>query len=90
MSLEMIRIKFTYHDGGMHLYSKKIEPHLVLISTKLFVNDVVIAASKFVQACQNDRTLKERVESRLPEVLQVVPRCIAYPPLGAWVFSKEN
>lgn len=66
-------IKFTYHDGGMHLYSDKIEPHLVLISTKSFVNDVVIAASKFVQACQSDRPLKERVESRLPEVLQVVP-----------------
>ncbi len=69
-------IKFGYHDYGENKYNPKVEARLVLIGTKSFVNDVVIATESFLRECQKDQTLRKRVESRLPKVLQVLP----YPP----------
>jgi hypothetical protein len=66
-------IKFAYHDGGKHQYNPEVEPSLVLIGVKSFVNDVVIGVSNFIEGCQNDSDLKQRVASRLPNVLDTVP-----------------
>jgi hypothetical protein len=66
-------IKFAYHDGGKHQYDPNVEPRLVLIGTKSFINDVVIAVETFLRKCQSDEVLRQRVESRLVKVLQVVP-----------------
>lgn len=66
-------IKFAYHNGGKHQYNPSIERSLVLIGTKSFINDVVHAVDSFLQQCQNDSSLKQRVESRLANVLHSVP-----------------
>ncbi len=66
-------IRFGYHDGGKHEYNREVEPRLVLIGTKSFVNDVAIAVESFLKECQTDQVLRARVESRLPKVLQVLP-----------------
>lgn len=66
-------IKFVYHDGGKHQYDPNVELSLVLIGTKSFINDVVIAVETFLEKCQSDEILRQRVEPRLVKVLQVVP-----------------
>ncbi len=66
-------IKFGYHDGGRHEYNPSVEPRLVLIGSKSLVNDVVAAVESFLQECKKDEILKERVESRLSSVLQMLP-----------------
>lgn len=66
-------IKFVYHNGGKHEYRPDVEPRLVIIGTKSFTNDVVIGVESFLQECQNDQGLRERVEPRLAHVLQVTP-----------------
>lgn len=64
-------IKFAYHDGGKHQYNPSIKRGLVLIGTKSFINDVVHAVESFLNKCQSDLSLKQRVESRLVSVLQM-------------------
>jgi hypothetical protein len=66
-------IKFAYHDGGKHEYNPEVEPSLVLIGVKSFVNDVVSGFAEFVTSCRNDDDLMQRVTSRLPNVLNSVP-----------------
>jgi len=66
-------IKFAYHDGGEHKYNPNIDKSLVLIGTKSFVNDVLIAVKDFLNECKNDLSLRQRVEERLPHVLNQVP-----------------
>jgi len=66
-------IKFGYHDGGMHFYNPNINKTLVLIGTKSFVNDVAHAVESFLKECQIDPSLRLRVESRLPKLLQNFP-----------------
>lgn len=66
-------IKFAYHNGGKHQYNPSVQPSLVLIGTKSFINDVVIAVDLFLKQCQSDVTLRQRVESRLASVLQIMP-----------------
>lgn len=66
-------IKFAYHDGGMHAYNREIDPTLVIIGTKSFINDVVCAGRSFMEECNNDTLLRRRVEERLPHVLQSIP-----------------
>ncbi|MBC7963631.1 MAG: hypothetical protein H7Y05_11885 [Steroidobacteraceae bacterium] len=66
-------IKFAYNDGGKHQYDPDIEHGLVLIGTKSFVNDVVHAVELFLEKCQNDLSLRLRVEERLPGVLKTMP-----------------
>lgn len=60
-------IKFGYHDGGRHEYNPEVEPRLVLIGARSFVSDVVYAVEAFLQECQKDKALRERVEARLPK-----------------------
>jgi hypothetical protein len=64
-------IKFAYHNGGKHQYDPNVERNLVLIGTKSFTNDVVIAVDTFLEKCQSDEMLRMRVEPRLVKVLQV-------------------
>jgi hypothetical protein len=66
-------IKFGYHDGGKHVYNPDIDPALTIIGTKSFINDVVRAGSFFMAECKNDTSLRNRVEERLPHVLQSIP-----------------
>lgn len=66
-------IKFAYHDGGRHQFDKSVEPRLVIIGTKSFVNDVVHAVVSFLNECRSDASLKARVEPRLSQVLQTFP-----------------
>jgi len=66
-------IKFAYHDGGKHLYNPDVEPNLVLIGVKSFVNDVVHAMGDFLEECKRDPSLLSRVEPRLKHVLGVTP-----------------
>jgi len=63
-------IKFGYHDGGKHVL---INQGLVLIGTKSFVNDVVIAVESFLRKCKTDSSLRLRVEGRLPDLLLTSP-----------------
>ena len=65
--------KYGYHDGGKHAYNPDIEPNLVLIGTKSFINDVIHAAEDFIENCLDDQTLRSKVESRLPNLLQINP-----------------
>lgn len=64
---------FSYHDGGEHKYNPDIDENLVLIGTKSFVNDVLLAVKAFVEECKLDPVLRQRVEDRLPKVLQTTP-----------------
>jgi hypothetical protein len=64
---------FGYHDGGKHMIDDKEGAKLVLIGTASFLNDVVIGLGDFVKACKADKELRERVEARLPNVLQTFP-----------------
>jgi hypothetical protein len=66
-------IKFAYHNGGKHQYDPNVEPCLVLIGTRSFINDVVIGVESFLKECQSNENLRQRVEPRLVKVLQVVP-----------------
>ncbi|WP_084191269.1 hypothetical protein [Algiphilus aromaticivorans] len=66
-------MKFGYHDGGKHECKPDTDLCLVLIGTKSFVNDVVIGTESFLHECQKDQALRERVEARLPKVLQTLP-----------------
>ncbi len=66
-------IRFVYHNGGKHKYKPDVKPRLVIIGTKSFINDVVIGVESFLQECQNDTGLRERVEPRLVHILQVAP-----------------
>lgn len=71
-------VKFGYHNGGKHLYKLGVDPRLVLIGTKSFVNGFVHAVDSFLAKCQVDSDLRSRVESRLDGVLQASP----YPREG--------
>ncbi len=66
-------IMFGYHDGGKHNYDPNIKKNLALIGVRSFVNDVVCAVESFLVECQTDPSLKQRVEERLPKVLQSKP-----------------
>lgn len=66
-------IKYGYHDGGKHEYDPTVKKNLVLIGTKSFVNDVVHAVESFINTCKNEPSLRQRVEERLPSVLQTMP-----------------
>lgn len=66
-------IRFAYHDGGKHHYESNVEPRLVLIGTKSFINDVIIGVENFLSDCQSNEELRQRVEPRLIKVLQVAP-----------------
>lgn len=66
-------IKFAYHDGGEHKYDPNIDQSLVIIGTKSFVNDVIIAVKDFLDKCKYDLSLRKMVEERLPMVLKHVP-----------------
>ncbi len=63
-------IKFIYNNGGKHLYNPNVDPQLVIIGTKSFINDVIIGVDQFLGECQRDQSLKQRVESRLDSVFQ--------------------
>lgn len=66
-------IKFAYHDGGKHEYNPNIDKSLVIIGTKSFVNDVLLAVKAFLEKCRRDSLLRQRVEERIPKVLQTMP-----------------
>lgn len=62
---------FGYHDGGRHI----LDPDggkIVLIGTKSFINDVILAAQSFVDRLKVDEELRERVASRLPGLLRTI------------------
>lgn len=65
--------RFGYHDGGMHAFDPSKSEGIVMISTVSFLNDVVQAVSRFMQACNADEELRKRVANRLPHVLQIFP-----------------
>ena len=64
---------FGYHNGGKHQYNQDINRGLVIIGTKSLINDVIIAVDSFLENCQHDVLLKNRVESRLTKVMQILP-----------------
>jgi hypothetical protein len=64
---------FGYHDGGQHSVDPEKGPHLVMIGTKSFLNDIVCAVEAFLTACQEDAALRGRVETRLRKILQTFP-----------------
>ena len=66
-------IKFVYHDGGKHAYDPDVDPNLVVIGTASLLNDVSLGAELFLKNCIEDRDLKERAESRLPNMLKTIP-----------------
>jgi len=66
-------IMFAYNDGGKHEYNPNIDQSLVIIGTKSFVNDVLLGVKAFLEKCKNDSLLRQRVEERLPKVLQTMP-----------------
>ena len=65
--------KYGYHDADIHFYNPHVDSLLVLISTPSFINDVVIAAGKFVEDCAFDKNLRARVEARISGVLRNFP-----------------
>ncbi|WP_136420353.1 hypothetical protein [Herbaspirillum sp. ST 5-3] len=64
---------FAYHDGGEHKYDPAVSAHLVMIGTASFLNDVIHAVQTFMQACMADGELRQRVETRLPQLLNTIP-----------------
>jgi hypothetical protein len=64
-------IQFGYNNGGSHQYNPNVNPRLVLVGTKSFINDVVIAVDTFREKCETDEVLRQLVEPRLGKVLQV-------------------
>lgn len=65
--------KYGYHDGGMHAYDPTIDDHLVIVGTASLINDVLHAVTSFMEACQVDGDLRQRVEGRLHKVLATFP-----------------
>lgn len=63
-------IKFVYSNGGKHFYNRIVDPTLAIIGSKSFINDVIIGVDQFLEECQRDQALKQRVESRLNDVFQ--------------------
>lgn len=66
-------LEFVYHNGGRHSFNPEIHPKLVIIATRSFVNDVYNAVCDFLECCAFDEPLKNRVESRLSELLAISP-----------------
>ena len=66
-------IKFVYHNGGKHEYDPNTKPNLAIIGTESFINDVVEAVESFLKECEKDSSLRNRVEKRLPSMLQNMP-----------------
>jgi hypothetical protein len=63
----------AYHDGGKHMFDPAVNQKLVLIGTASFINDVIIAATEFLDDCVKDEDLRRRVGERLPKVLATFP-----------------
>lgn len=63
---------FAYHDGGKHATDEATGARLVLIGSKSFINDVLLAVQSFLKKCQEDKDLKSRAEGRLPGVLKTL------------------
>lgn len=66
-------IKFTYNDGGKHYYHPATDKSVAIIGARSFVNDVLFGIEAFSQDCANDPDLRARVETRLGDVLNVMP-----------------
>ncbi len=66
-------IKYGYNNGGKHIYAPDVNPSLVLIGTKSFVDDVVCGVEQFLNECKSDSSLRLRVEGRLQELLLKSP-----------------
>ena len=64
---------FGCSDGGLHAFDPTINLRLVIIGTASFLNDVVQAVQTFGEACRSDKSLRERVEVRLPILLHTFP-----------------
>jgi hypothetical protein len=65
--------KFTYHNGGKHVYDPAVNDHLVIIGTASLLNDVVLAVDAFLEECKSNTAFRQRVEARLPRVLATFP-----------------
>jgi hypothetical protein len=65
--------RYGYHDGGMHAFDAAFDNHRVIIGTASLINDVLHALTAFMEACQSDSDLRQRVESRLHKVLATFP-----------------
>ncbi len=50
--------------------NQNVDPQLVIIGLKSFINDVIIGVDQFLKECQRDQSLRQRVESRLDGVFQ--------------------
>lgn len=61
---------FMYSNGGKHVYAPAKNDRLVIIGTASFLNDIVHAVTSFMDACQADADLRQRVAKRLPKVLE--------------------
>ena len=62
-----------YHDGGMHFVNENIDDRLVIIGTKSFINDFVLAVDRFLTDFGKDPQLKALVEKRLKDVFSIYP-----------------
>jgi hypothetical protein len=65
--------RFGYSDGGLRAFAPTIDKNLVIIGIPSFINDMLHAMAKSIQACKNDPALRARAEKRLPTVLTTLP-----------------
>ncbi len=66
-------LMYGYSDGGKHYYNPNIEKNLVIIGVRSLVDDIVNAVDLFLENCQKDELLRQRVEVRLSKILSYMP-----------------
>lgn len=65
--------RFGYHDGGPHAYNPDIDMRLVIIGINSLVHDFHNAVHGFVQAMIADVALRQRVATRIPQIVEYFP-----------------
>jgi hypothetical protein len=59
---------YGYTDGSNHIYNPKESERLVLISAHRLVNDFITGVKAFFQDALKDKTLKQKIDSRIKGV----------------------
>lgn len=61
-------ILYGYHDGSDHIFNPKESTRLALISVPRLVQDFAVGLKTFFEDALKDKTLKNRIDSRIEKV----------------------
>ena len=64
---------FQYHDGDSHIYDRSISENVVMISAPRLIRDFYKAMGMFLKDLIEDEKLRERANSRVSTLFQIIP-----------------